>query len=285
MDHLTDIWALIDLNRYQEAKALVQVAILEEPGDAELFFAAAFIENELNQTDKAYELVLEGLSKEPLHKGLRYLQFVLLKGERKFVDAEEVIISLLKEYPAEPDFLCGYARLMMATFHLEKARALCNEALRISPEHQQANNVSFLLNICEGNTEVSNEELKQIVLQEPESEQTLSLIAVHLLEKKQYRQAESIMQELVRIDPNDQDYIDTVIEIKTVTHWSSLPNWPLNRFGWPASIFIWFVALVLIRVVGNSPDATWVTPFAFGYLGWVVYTWVQPFILKAILKR
>lgn len=285
MDYMTDIWSLIEIKRYQEAKHRIQGAMQEQPSDAELFFAAAVIENDLGNLAEAQQLVLEGLSNEPKHHGLRYMQFLVLKENAEYAEAEEVIIPLLNESPSKPDYLCGYAQLMMLTFHLEKARALCDEALRVAPENIKATSTSYLLNICSGKADASDHELQNIILQDPESEHTLSLIATDMLEKKKYRQAQNIVQELVRIDPHDQGYIDSAIEIRTLTHWTSLPNWPLNRFGWPASVAIWLVAVILLRFIGDSPEATWVTPFAYSYLAWVVYTWVQPPLLKAWLKR
>jgi len=166
MEYMSDIWTLIELKRYQEARTRIQAAMLEQPSNAELFYAAAVIENEVENITKGNELVNQGLLNEPNHRGLRYLHFIFLKAMRKFVEAEETIISLLSEFPANPDYLCGYSRLMMMTFYLDKARALCDEALRISPEHKQANNISYLLNLCNGNTDDSDLELKKIVLKD-----------------------------------------------------------------------------------------------------------------------
>ena len=41
-----------------------------------------------------------------------------------YVDAEEIITGLIRDYPEEAELFAFYARLMLVTFHLPKARAL-----------------------------------------------------------------------------------------------------------------------------------------------------------------
>jgi len=171
----------------------------------------------------------------------------------------------------------------MKTFHLEKARTLCNETLRLEPEHSGAKSLSYLLNIIDGNTNKSDADLTELIRQDPENEHMLYLIAHNLIEKKKYKQAEQVVQELIRIDPQDQDYIDLAIELRSITHWSAAPNWLINRFGWPASIAVWVGFIVMSKLV-DIDKYPWMSWVFIAYLVWVIYSWVHPSILKRWLQ-
>lgn len=283
---LTEIWSLIEINRLQEAQSRIQKELIQNPSEADLYYVSAYIFLIQNENSKGLELTIEGLSMDPLHEGLKYLQFRFLTAESSFLEAEIIIIELLSKNPSDVDYLNGYSRLMMNTFHINKARQLCDEALRLAPHDKEAQSISYLLNICDGKDELSDRELASIVRQDPDNETTLALVAMDLMEKKRYALAQSALQELIKIDPNDQSYIDAVIEVRLATHWTSKPIWLFHRFGWTASIGVW-LAFILIRQIlkANEANDTWLIFFAFGYLVLVIYSWIQPFLLRAWLTR
>jgi len=279
---ITNIWMLIDVRRYVEAKEQIRNAITATPNNAELFYASAYIAWMLDENSEGIELCNQGLTHDPESFGLLYIKFNLLKAENEFALAEEIIIQLLAREPRNADYLCGYADLMMRTFHLEKARRLCDEALRVEPEHSAAKSLSYLLNIINNNSNQSDAELAELVRLDPESEHLLSLIVHNLIEKKKYSQAQQVTQELIRIDPKDEDYIELAIELKSFNHWTSIPNWLFNRFGWPASIIAWAGVILLSKVIDQeNPWLIWVL---YGYIAWVVYSWVQPPLLIRWLR-
>jgi hypothetical protein len=60
------------------------------------------------------------------------------------------------------------------------------------------------------------------------------------------------------------------------------PLWPLQKWGWGASAAMWLGGVVLIRgLARTAPDIA--TPVAFVWLGYCVYSWVWPPLIRKIL--
>ncbi|MGH1541087.1 MAG: tetratricopeptide repeat protein [Arenicella sp.] len=278
------LWKLIELRRYDEARKQAQQGIAQSPENAGLYHAAAHIEWLCDEIELGLSIAEQGLGIDPAHEQLRYVFFNLLVESERYSEAEAIIADLISGSPEDADYLCAYSRLMMQTFYLEKARALCDEALRVSPDHEPAQILNHLLNIIDGKKDQAADDLAILVRNNPENERLLGLVANSLVDQKRYSEAQRVAQELIRMDPGDSDYVDMAVSLRTINHWSSWPNWPLNRFGWVASIVIWLGAIGLIRFMETSNNL-WVTTFVFVYIGWVVYSWVQPPLLKKWLKH
>lgn len=280
-ESLHDIWVLIELGKYPEAISRIETELKENPESSELFHARAYISWLNDELESGLALVEQGLAISPKHHGLRHIYFKILAESNLEAEAEGVIIELLSETPADEDYLCDYSRLMLRAFQIPKARKLCDEALRIAPDSDNALTLDYLINVCEGKVDHADKNLEQLVKNSPENEHTLSLIVSNLLNKNRFREAEPVVQELIRISPHEQGYIETAVDIRTVTHWSSRPLWIFNRFGWSGSIGLWIAVLVLVRVLdSDNSNSTLVTYLIFGYLGLVIYSWVQPPLLK-----
>ncbi len=53
------------------------------------------------------------------------------------------------------------------------------------------------------------------------------------------------------------------------------PLWPLQKWGWGASVVMWLGGIVVIRALAKSaPDIA--GPVAWVWLGYALYSWVWP---------
>lgn len=284
-DRLADAWALLELRRLSEADALIRAELSEAPNNPDSYHAGAYLAYLQDEHQAGLAYTEQGLSLAPDHTGVLYLRFLLLQETQAYAQAELIIIDLLKQAPADSDYLCAYAELMLKTLHIDKARALCNEALRVDPDSQLAKTLSYQLDVIDGESDSANTELAQLVRDNPESRQTLALIAQNLVEQHRYREAERVAAELIRLDPSEPAFIELAIELRKLTHWTSIPNWPFNRFGWAFSVGVWLVLIVFIQIVIRLDlDVPYLLEFLLGYLAWVAYSWVQPPLLKKWLQ-
>ena len=273
------IGRLIEVRRLSEAKPLLQRLFSSQPDDPEAHVLAARIALMEDNAVSAGEHVAHALAGNPAHQGARLLRFFLLLGEHRYPEAEQTIISLLREDPSDADLLAYYARLMLYTANLEKARALTTEAIRHDPEHHEARVVAVLLSTVRGDHSLAREQLADLVREDPEGRQLAWTLFTVLCEQRRSKEALLVGQQLLRDDPDNKDLAQLLIDLRTTTHWVSLPAWPLNRWGWAASGGIWIGALMVIMLL-QSVAPRWAGLFMFSYLAWVIYTWTYRPVLR-----
>jgi tetratricopeptide (TPR) repeat protein len=277
--HYPDIENLIRLRRYALARAALAEAIASEPNDAHLYYLAAWLAWLESDCPRGLDLSAQGLALDPDNPSLLLIRFHLLEESRQYPEAELIIIDLIRHDPADADYLAAYARLMLLTFHVKKARLLCNEALRLDPEHDAARVCDVLLMVVNGQSDASAAQLAGLLDENPESEHYLRLLALLLVEKRQYRAAQILTQQLIRRNPGDQGLIESAVSLRRITHWSSWPLWPLYRFGWPASVALW-LGLVLLLQLNRSLHLPGLGLVNNLYLAWCVYSWVHGPLLE-----
>ena len=62
-----------------------------------------------------------------------------------------------------------------------------------------------------------------------------------------------------------------------------IPMYPMQRWGWGGAIAVTAAGMIGLRVAGSALPASIVTPIALLWLGYCVYTWVWPSILKKLI--
>ena len=110
------------------------------------------------------------------------------------------------------------------------------------------------------------------------------MVVAVLTEQGRSKEALLIAQEVLRQAPDSQGLVDTVIALKTASHWSMIPLRPFQKWGWGASIAVWFVMVILIRAAENAGYTAQFFPIVVVFLAFVVYSWVWPPILKRIMR-
>ena len=99
------------------------------------------------------------------------------------------------------------------------------------------------------------------------------------------KEALRISQEVLRQQPDSQPVVDLVIALKTASHWTMVPLRPIQKWGWGGSIGIWFVVVLLLRGLRDTPYEAVTTPIALVFLAYVLYSWIWPPILKRWMAR
>lgn len=282
-EHVDTISRLIELRRYDLARQELGQAIKADPNDADLYHLSAHLHWLKDETTDGVEVARQGLALDPTHEGLRYSLFNLLEENKDYTEAEQVIIELIRENPRDVDYLRGYAQLMLFTFHLPKADKLIREALRIDPDDANARITAILIDISRGRIGDSEHTLAQLVRDHPDSEHVARILLISLVERKKFRAAQHLAQELLRNDPDDPQLVEVIVDLRSVTHWSAWPVWPLTRFGWPAAIGMWLGFIALSRL-DDYMKFDWFSYVVWIYLGWCIYSWIHGPILKRWLN-
>lgn len=274
---------LIDVERWDDARRTLGEALRLAPDDVELLYLAARVESGDGKLDEAERLTDAVLARSPSHEATRELRFGLLCKRRRYAEAEAVILERLRESPEEARLFVAYARLMFTTLHLEKARALTDEALRLEPGSAPARLLDALLSVVEGRRDGARARLAELVREDPDGEAVTRTLFAVLVTERRYPAALEIARELLRLRPDDPDLVDALVELRSYTHWTSKPLWPLVRFRWAGLIAVWAggaFGLAALRKIAPAVAG----PLYLVYFAYVIYSWCHLALLQRWLR-
>lgn len=283
-DYTLQIDALIERRRYDHARALLAEALTQYPQDAGLLVSSAHIAYANDDYMLARDTLQEVLSREPQHYQARSLLAAVYQGCDQLADAEAVLLDLLRDYPEAGFQYARYAMLMYRTLHIDKAKLLAREALRLDPEDELALTACLIGDMIDGRAGAEQASLATLMRNHPESENTARLLITHLISRGQYRAAKRIAVELLKLYPHSRQVLELVVQLEALSHWSMLPLWPLHRWGWGASIAFYVLTLLLLNSLSHvNPAIT--LPVSYALLGFCAYSWVYPSLLTRWMKR
>jgi hypothetical protein len=170
---------------------------------------------------------------------------------------------------------------MLRTLHLEKAEQLAREGLRYDPEDRDCLLAAALCATARQPSR-ANDGLTKLLSAHPESLSTVHALVVALLNSGRVDEAHRVAQGALRADPANEHLVSLVRELRLQNHWSLKPLWPLQKWGWGASVALWAGGIVVVRVLEKAaPQA--VLPFVIVWLSYAVYSWVWPPLARKVL--
>lgn len=275
---------LIERSRYAQARTLLGDALRHYPDDNRLLFASAHIDYLTDDPDSARRTLHQILARDPQHYPSRSLMINLHQEAQELEQAEAVLLDLLREYPEESFQYARYAMLMYRTMHIDKAQQLAREALRLDPNDELALTACLIGDMIDGRPGAERASLASLMQGHPESESTARMLITYLVDCGRYRAAKRIAIELLKLYPNAREVLELVVQLEALSHWSMLPLWPFNRWGWMASAGFYFIVLLAMNFVRRSdPHSADVALYVL--LGYCAYSWIYPSLLTRWLKR
>lgn len=278
-----EVRALVERRRYSQAQISVSRGLREFPDSIELQYLAAFIDYAAGRAEQALRGVRALLSQAPQHFGARTLYAHLLEGAGQLPEAERTWIDLLREYPQSADCFAGYGQLMLKTLNIEKARRLAQEGLRQSPEHANCLYLAAMIDLIRHRAGAESEHLQRMLREHPEQARSALALVVALSAKGNDRGALRIAQQLLRNQPDSPHLLTLVRSLKVRTHWSMLPLYPLQRWGWTAAIVITIAAIVGLSAGAQALPAPVLGALTCIWLAYVLYSWTWPRLLRRFL--
>lgn len=273
---------LIERRRLDQARALLAPALKAAPEDLELLHRCAVIDYLDDEMETASRTVGQLLSRAPSHYGGRIIRAEIHEHFSQFAEAESVWLELIRDYPESADLYSSYARLMLATLNLEKARALAAEALRFEPEHDGGLYVAATCDLISGRRGARSHHLETLVREHPEKAQAVLALIVALSDRGEGAAALRLARELLRSDPGNQHYVELVKALAVENHWSLWPLYPMRRWGWAGAAGMWAAMIVAVRTIESESTQSTIVVF---WLAYVAYSWFWPTMLPKLLIR
>ncbi len=274
---------LIERRRYAQARGLLAQGLRHHPDDERMAYRLAYVDYRESHYAEALQTLQDLLRRMPEHYGARSLQAHVFEETQQLAAAERVWIDLLREYPEDADSYAAYGLLMLRSLHVAKGAKLADEALRFEPEHPTALFVKGMAELIAGKSGTMNEHLAKLIREHPEQRATASALIVALQDRGDARGALRISQELLAAQPDDDAVVEMTRELKRNAHWSMLPLYPMQRWGWGGAAAVWIAGVIGLRALDGRVSPTTQLTITVLWLLYVLYSWVWPPLLKRFL--
>jgi tetratricopeptide (TPR) repeat protein len=271
---------LLDRRRYAQAQGLVADGLRANPDSVELLYLSAFIDWVHDRNDAAEASLAKVFTQDPEHYGARVMLGQLMQEKKRYADAEQVWIAMLRDFPEDADLYGHYGSLMLVTLNVDKARRLALEGLRHDPDHGHCLFVAAISDLIDGRQLGNNERIDALVRAHPEHLRTGHALLVALEDRGDDRQALQIAQQLLRSQPDSPELVELVRHFRRKSHWSMVPLYPMQRWGWTAVLLMWAaMAFGLPLIAPGLPKGATGT-ITLLWVIYCLYSWFWPSILR-----
>ncbi len=187
----------------EKAEAEAKMATRNEPEEPDGYLLLAFYYFYLQESVNANHWIEEALYKDPesewvlLNVLYMYQDLVCDEDRRK-----ELIELGLQLYPTNPAFHAHYAKINEAV-NVEQAKVSYEEAIRLNPFNERFLTNYALLLYRLGDWKEAEKYERLALEQNPEDSEGLAFYASIALERRKYKKAQWLIDEAIRINPNN----------------------------------------------------------------------------------
>ncbi|MCP5101708.1 MAG: tetratricopeptide repeat protein [Chloroflexi bacterium] len=245
----------------------------------------------LMQGQALYTLKRYEDARKAIRRGLRieanapYLHFMLCNCEARLdriPQAEDAILTALRQTPENVQFLCRYARLVAGSGQLGKAAALVQKAKQFEPDHPAVAHTEIVIAYLRGDDKTAVRSGHEALKDAPDDLTSHYMLGHAYAGQGKVDQANRHLGTAARLNPQEKEFTTSARASRTWAHWLLLPLRPLYRFG---SGKIWLGAIITmfaLRALNLEDVSFW---FAVVYLIYVIYSWVVPPLLRRWTQR
>lgn len=189
-----------------------------------------------------------------------------------------MFLSALRIDPLNASTYRSYSALMHKTGHLDKAKLLLERAIQIRPDDASLHNARASVLGEKNQRSESRQSSQKGTALEPGDAYSHYIRGHTLLADLKPFQARAAMREALAIEPNDEDYIEAFLEVDLCCRVVYLPYFFFSRLlaRIPGNfITLWVAFIIITRVMVHMEVRDWIVgTVAFGYIGFVIYTWI-----------
>jgi tetratricopeptide (TPR) repeat protein len=278
------IYFLIERGRLEQAVTLAGTTLKEYPHNNRIYLTLAAVHIVKNELDDAKAIVEEILVSDPEFHYAKHLLASINRDLKNYFEAERLVIELLADNPGGPGYYVLYSKIMLETLHLDKAKKLADEALRLDPEDLSAMTNSLIVEIIRGDKDAYTRTLSEMVTLYPEALSVSKMILHILIEQKKLKEAHRLATELFQANPKDKKLLFTIKELRALTHPSMLILKPAIKYGWHASAILWFLFIVLAYILATFVSVTIALVWVAACFLYIIFSLISPPILKRIIN-
>ncbi len=202
-DRFVDLKRHFDAKEWDQAHQKINQWMSQDPDDANLHYAQAFIAYQRGRLDHAQDEVKLALAREPRHAPARYLHAHLLYyalGKKE--EAVALLTDLLKEGNEVEKSANTLGLIYLLGGDMVKSEAVLKQGLKHQATAELRNTLALLL-IKQGHLEEASKELKEgVVLQPNDMDMLLNLGNLHAM-RMDYKEAEAVFERCAALNATD----------------------------------------------------------------------------------
>ncbi len=291
--HYARATLLYSQNRFSAALVEIQRHLAEDPQDPMGLSLLGKTLSELKRGPEALQAAAQAISLAPEAAETHSAMAEILIDQGKHKKAIPVVNEALR---LDPDSVRDYCLLAVINLNLsrwEKALQASEQALALDPEDDQALNMKAVALKRLGKKEEAGLSLQAAMAKNPEDAYTHANQGWLLLERNQIEPALNHFQEALRIDPRldwARQGIVQALKARNIIFRTMLNFffWMSNfspRMRWIIILGAWAVINVMNSVRETlGPLEFLVTPLIYGYLGFVVMSWIANSLFNFVLR-
>jgi hypothetical protein len=125
--------------------------------------------------------------------------------------------------------------------------------------------------------------LAKLLAAHPEHTRSSTALVIALADRGDNAAALRVAQGMLRAQPDSPHMLAMVKSLRQHSHWSMLPLYPMQRWGWGGAIGMWVIGIALVSQVAPRLPESAATALTVTWIGYIVYSWVWPPLLKRIM--
>lgn len=279
----------MEVARYDLAAEELKRALAIAPDNAYALSELGTALWKLGRFGEAESALGEALALSPENRRALLHRSVMFVAMGRHVEAELGLIDAIRMNPEMADGYLHYGALMLKTKHLAKAERLLRHALALRPDDDQAHStLAMVLSLRHAHQEAAEHAGISLALKPQATYNHLKVGLTHYNAGRPFKAREHC-REALRLAPDHAKTAAAFHQADRACRWLYLPVYHFaiatDRLpGKQVSVAVAMLALHVGTASWGGSLRVWLDALWFVFVGFVVYTWVAPFLVDAWIR-
>ena len=243
---IQEIYHYYEMDRYEVTIQKIDEYLSYDPMDGARIFLKADCCFRLERYQEAKDICIQAITN---HYSLAECYFLLGNIEMRlgyYSSAENYYIDALQYNPNAANVIAKYSFLMLKTNHLEKAKKLLQEAIRIDPLDETVNQIRFLTSIYKNNKKAITSSLEKFMVVGKNEIVKYMNLGIMELNNNNYRVARENFRQAFLLNPTNKDICSQLEELEEISSPLYFPQRMIEKMG--GSIMVSVLAIILVFI-------------------------------------
>lgn len=272
----------LDIDQPQKCIEVLQGLDTFEEVEEDIITLTALAQYNLGQKQDSYDTCRKGLAINPLSHSLLELAADTSSQLGDQIEAENLILRALEEYPYSSSLYVCYASILLASYKFEEAEKMIIIASEMDPGSQEVKAFFFQMQTVVDNQKHAKSLALSLLENDPDSVIGHLGLATYYLNRGQVTQAKKHALIVAEQNPGSNTIAEIARSVKLYSHFLYIPIRPVLYFGIGG---FWLLGIItMLTLVAFASSETLMLFFKF-YFAFLLYTWVMPTILETAQER
>lgn len=247
----------LDIQRFEQAKALVHEGLAENPESAELHYLAGRVQYYLDEYEQAEEHLQLAFKYGYSIVNVQYILGHIYAEKEQWVQAELAYLAALEEDPNNARLHASYGALLIRTGEREHGLRMLNEAEKLDPNDPVVLRHRLYYDIARNDNKHNMITLEKYMKLEDNQTAKLTQLGFSEYFKGNYRTAREHMRQAYLANPANRTSLSNVRFLEYEANPLLYPIKWSDRIGGLPFIWFWITMLVFLLYPYNEQFLSW----------------------------